>query len=102
MGLTYLLAEMMPSSEAANCAATQELPSILWNSEVHYRVHKSPQLVPVLSQIDPVRPMSLRSILILSIHIRLGPLSGPFPSGFPTSILYAFLLHSLSLHVRIF
>jgi hypothetical protein len=33
----------------------------------------------------------LRSILILSIHLRLGLTSDLFPSGFPTNILYAFL-----------
>jgi hypothetical protein len=52
--LTYLLTELSPSWEAANCAATQELPSILWNPKVHYSVNKSPPLVPILSQIDPV------------------------------------------------
>jgi hypothetical protein len=51
---TYLLTELSPSWEAANYAATQELPSSLWNPKVHYRVHKCPPLVPILSQIDPL------------------------------------------------
>jgi hypothetical protein len=36
-------------------------------------------------------PISLRSILILSTHLRLGLSSGLFPSHFPTNILYTFL-----------
>jgi hypothetical protein len=37
------------------------------------------------------RPEPLRSIEILSTHLRLGLSSGLFPSGFPTNTLYAFL-----------
>ena len=46
-----------------------------------------------LSWASPIRsiyphPTSWRSILILSIHLRLGLPSGLFPSGFPTKTLY--------------
>jgi hypothetical protein len=47
----------------------------MWNLKVHCNVHKSPQLVPVLSQMNPAQnshPISLRSIVILSFHICLG------------------------------
>jgi hypothetical protein len=32
--VTYLLTELSPSCGAANCATTQQLPSILWNPKV--------------------------------------------------------------------
>jgi hypothetical protein len=39
----------------------------------------------------PSHPLSLRSILILFTHLRLGLPSVLLPSGFPTNNLYAFL-----------
>ena len=52
--LTYSV-EQSPFWEANRFSAYQEIPHILWNPKVHYRIHKCPPPVPVLSQLDPVR-----------------------------------------------
>jgi hypothetical protein len=45
------------------------------NPKVDYRIHLSPQLYRIPSQVNPVhtlKPNFLRLILILSSHLRLG------------------------------
>jgi hypothetical protein len=46
--------ELNPSWETTSRSATQEVPNILWNLKVHYRVRKNPPRIPTLSQADAV------------------------------------------------
>ena len=53
---TYLLTfcmEQSPSWEANRFSASHEIPPILWNPEVRYRIHNCPPSVPILSQTNP-------------------------------------------------
>jgi len=79
-----------PSWGANWYAASQEIPRISRNPNVHYRTHKRPPPVPILAK--PIQsiyphPSAWRSILILPTQLRLGLPSGLFPSDFPSKTL---------------
>jgi hypothetical protein len=55
--LTYLLTHSIqhsPSWEANLFVTSQEIPCVLLNPKVHYRIHKCPPPVSILSQSNPV------------------------------------------------
>jgi hypothetical protein len=64
-----------PSWETNSRSASQEIPRLLWNPKVHYCVHSSPQLVPVLSQFSSIHTLTFCFVkpLILgpSTHLHL-------------------------------
>jgi len=77
----FVSMEQNISCETDSFSDAEEILSIRWNPNVHIRVHNSSPLVPVLNRINRVhvpQPLSLRSILMSSFHLRLGFFSWPF------------------------
>jgi hypothetical protein len=58
--------ELITTREPISCLATRQFPSIPWNAKVHFRIHKSSPVVPILSHNTPF--YSTRSNLILDLR----------------------------------
>jgi hypothetical protein len=74
-----------PSRDANSRSVRKEISRLPRNTEVHYHRHKKTSLVPIDNQVNPALflkhypPTCLQQVLSV-------------PSGFPTKILYVFLI----------
>ena len=84
------------SGQANSFSASQEIPRILWNLKVHYRIHNSPPPVLIMGQFNQTHG-SLTPNLQDPLYITLQPALG-HPSGLISllkSCIYFFLKYML-------
>jgi hypothetical protein len=79
--------ELSSSQEATGCTANQEFPNRLWIPRVHYHIHKSLPMIPIMNHIN----LNILTLTFNIIHPLMSWSFDPSPSGFRSNILYAFI-----------
>jgi len=90
--LLHVLVFTYPIKTMQQSCPWKEIPP-----KTHYRVHNSPVMDTILSQMNPIHnftPHFFKIYLILFWNVRVGIPSRLFPSGFPTKILYIFQFYN--------
>jgi len=95
--------EQSPSSELNTYSGSEEIARLLWNPNVHYHVHNSLSLFPILRHMTPVHtfPPCLRNIhsnIIISSTFKSPEWSFPFKFSDQKFVCISHLSHGCYMH----